>query len=434
MREVLLIIVVAIIGMTSLLRPTIGIFGYVWFALMRPDFMAWSAGKLNFSFFLAVCLILGTVFQHLPRVPITWLTNPFCRWLILLQFPMWLSTQHALIPAVAWDSYNLFLRTVIMALWIPTLIRTVDDMRKLMLVTGFSLGFWGLWHGATGMLRGGVEIHQGIGGFMVENNSMAIGLAMVVPICWSIVKSVNVPLIRFFYLAMTIGCIATVIMTFSRGAAIALAVGLLMIVLKQKNKMIVFVGLLVLSLPAFLMMRKSYTERLSTLTDIEDESSAYSRVEQIRAGISMWKDYPLLGVGLGAMNFIAISEPYFQRENRNEVHNSFVQMLVHCGIFAFLIYVGMLLHSVFWLGRSAKRLRKTDPALAAFPEAIQISIVTFMVASIAHPRATFDFTYMLIMYGAAWWGIERNLRKKAAVHASQVTVIPAGKWALPQPT
>ena len=46
MRAILLLGIVSILCVIALIRPKIGVLAYTWFALMRPDYLSWSAGHL----------------------------------------------------------------------------------------------------------------------------------------------------------------------------------------------------------------------------------------------------------------------------------------------------------------------------------------------------------------------------------------------------
>jgi putative inorganic carbon (hco3(-)) transporter len=425
MRLILLLLVVVMIAFAALFKPRVGLFGYIWFALMRPDVIAWSRGDFAFSMYLAIALLVGSSAQYLLKALETWFQNPFCRLLILLQVPILISYFGAVHPQYASAPYNQLIRMVVISLWIPVLIQTIDDMRVLFLVTAVALGSWGFWNALMSVLRGGVYISEGIGGMMPENNTMAIGLAMVLPICWY--GRLNLPLkwqwMYFPLVAMTFGCIGTIILTLSRAASLALGVVLGLIAMRSKHRVIVLLVLLAVSAAVTGLIFDRYTARMNTLRDIEGEASANSRIVQIKAAWGMWKDHPWFGIGQGDMTYIELSQRYLGGERgHNIVHNSYMQMLVHCGVFAFLIYTGMFVYALMWTARSAKRLRKTHPDLAAYPYALQISLVAFMLTSLAHPRAFFDFSYMVLMYVAAWYGIEQRLN---AAEPQATAAVPA---------
>jgi probable O-glycosylation ligase (exosortase A-associated) len=425
MRALILLAVCAAFTVVGIAAPQVGLYGYIWFALMRPDYMAFAA-RLGYPYstMIALGVILGSwrSFIHIGR---GWLTNPITLVLFALQLPILISCQIALIPGYSDTVYLNFVKMIGMTLFIPLLIVTVEDLKRVYVVTALSLGFWGFWHGTTGVLRGGLRIYGGIGGFMSENNTFACGLVMVLPFCWYGRQLVQDKRLRLVLLAFSLGSIVTVVLTFSRGAAVALAVLLLMVVMQSKHKIMTAVLIVFLALgPVIYLVKDQYLGRMSTIREYENDSSARQRLAMMDAAWNVFKTRPYFGVGLGERNFFAAARPFTGGIDQNlVVHNSYLQVLAHCGIFAFLLYLYLLLYTLWYVTRSSRALRKTNPALAPFPRAIQLSLIGFMVCSLTQPRATFDFTYMILMYAAAWYAIEKRLPKVQPAAAGRQVVM-----------
>lgn len=235
MRELLLILIVIVLSIIALPKPLWGMYGYVWFGLMRPDVLAWSIDKYPYSFVLAITTLLGSL-RHVARL---WLlmTNPICRWLVLLQVPLAVSAVFAQVPELCAAPFWYFERIVLMALLIPLLVRTEREFRMLFVVIAFSLGTLGLKFGAWGLLHGGVRFTQGYGGMLSGNNEIALGLAMATPLCWYVRRLPVSRWARWLSLAMTGGCIAAVVMTYSRGGALALTAALVLIAMRENRRL-----------------------------------------------------------------------------------------------------------------------------------------------------------------------------------------------------
>lgn len=200
-------------------------------------------------------------------------------------------------------------------------------------------------------------------------------------------------------------------MTYSRGAALALGVTFLVLSLRSKHKLITLCSLVLLSFPAVYMVGESYLDRLSTIKTPATDDSASSRLENYTTAIEIWKDYPIFGVGFGEQNQQNVIGAYLKRnyEKRIVLHNTYLQILVDSGIFAFLIYCGLLIGTLFWLSGSFQRARKETPELAAYPAAIQSTLIGFCVGAIFLSRVQFDLVYILFMCTASWWSIQRDL-------------------------
>src|SRR3989442_2729566 len=122
MREIVLIVVVTVLSLVALFRPRVGLYGYGWFALMRPDALAWSEGRYPYSLALAAATLAGSV-RFQPGLG-EWLVNPFVLLLLALQIPIVLSAVFALNPALCYDPLDLYIRVIVMALLIPLLVKS----------------------------------------------------------------------------------------------------------------------------------------------------------------------------------------------------------------------------------------------------------------------------------------------------------------------
>jgi probable O-glycosylation ligase (exosortase A-associated) len=406
MRELLLILIVIVLSIIALPKPLWGMYGYVWFGLMRPDVLAWSIDKYPYSFVLAITTLLGSL-RHVGRLLLL-TTNPICRWLVLLQVPLAVSAVFAQVPELCAAPFWYFERVVLMALLIPLLVRTEREFQMLFLIIAFSLGTLGVKFGAWGLLHGGVRFTQGYGGMLSGNNEIALGLAMATPLCWYARRLSIARWARWLFLAMTVGCIAAVVMTYSRGGALALTAALVLIIMRENRRLLTFVVIFVLAAPAVYLIHDTYFQRLGTLRNPTEESSAASRLEYAKAAFAMWEDYPLLGVGFGQTNYVRLSTRYVGRKVDQVVHNSYLQTLVDSGVVAFLVYVGLMFGTIAWLQASATRARSDNPEMVVYLVAIQTALVAFAVGSTFGSIEHYDFYYMLLMCAACCYEIIRE--------------------------
>ena len=67
MRTDLLIVIVVALALLALVKPRLGLFGYLWFALMRPDILSWSVGVLPYSAILADATLTPVTAAVIPH-------------------------------------------------------------------------------------------------------------------------------------------------------------------------------------------------------------------------------------------------------------------------------------------------------------------------------------------------------------------------------
>lgn len=433
MRAIVFLILVIAFCVAAIPRPKIGLLGYIWFALLRPDYLAYMPDRYPFSIALAVCTLIGS----LPVIPLRihrLFSNPFTIWLLLLQIPCAVSVAASSQKAAAWASYSGFLRSFGVILLAAIVFENLEDLRRMILVMGISVAFIGAKFGLGGMLAGGIIYSQGYTGFMSDNNTLALALAMGVPLCWYGQKMVKTLWLKPPFLFLVFTNIATVLMTLSRGSAIVLAAALLKISAQSKRRLLVFAGLLLLAIPSYLLIEAQYSHRMSTFRNLEADHSAMSRITLARLALDIAKQRPLFGLGFGGQGFLNFQALHFPR-TPHMVHNSFLQMLVDTGIFGFLLFAGLACWGIFWLGLSARRMRRTNPGLEIYPYSIQTALIVYALASMVYPRAYFDFFYMLIVAAGLWHMISRTITPAPAAAAKPAVAAAAGlrpAAALPQ--
>lgn len=143
----------------------------------------------------------------------------------------------------------------------------------------------------------------------------------------------------------------------TRGAWLALTIVLLFILayyLIKGNKLAMLCLALFIAAGAGLSQYQPFVQRLATITDTKYQSNT-ERLLIWQSAYTMFKDHPVLGVGLGQYKdnyqkkYISpkAKEPYL-----SHAHNNFLQMLAENGIVGF---VGFLTLLVCFIGYSFKR-------------------------------------------------------------------------------
>lgn len=421
MRQAILILVIVLLSALGLAVPEVAILTYVWYSLMRPD--AWAFSTLPFSIILAA-VALASSLRYVGRLP-TLFRSPICLLLVLQQFPIALSVIFAVNMELSLEPYNRYIRLVTMCLLIPLIFNTEKWLRRLVIGIACSMGFVALKFGVFSLVFGGVALVKGYAGGISDSNGLALAMVILLPLCWygaSLVEPLWFKTALFVVAAFSV---VTVVMSNSRGNMLAMGVVLLMITLRSKYKTLGLVGVLLLTGPALYLAGDRFTERIATISEYEEDASAAGRLDFWMASLKMAKDYPILGVGFGEKNYIALASGYLGRENRWVVHNTYLQMLVDSGVFGLILYVATLGGAVIWLGLSARRMRKLKPEWLGYPLALQTSLLGFAVGSVFYSRGDFEFMYFVLMTGAAWQLIEKAELGRMAQRASEMPLPPA---------
>jgi putative inorganic carbon (HCO3(-)) transporter len=438
-RELILIGVVVALAGVALIRPQYGVFSYIWFALMRPDYFAWAAGNFPFSPLLAGATLVGAC-RNVVDVPILF-KNLTSLTLLIYQIPIALSVLMAVIPELTYPYYFEFERIMLMVFLIPVLVKTEKDLRNLCLVIALSQGMIGLKFGLFGLRNGGVYLESGYAG--LDNNAVALALVMVLPFCWYMRQKVDIKWLKAVLLVMSFTCITAVIMTKSRNGALAMGTVFLLITLRSKHKIPVLIMLALLSIPALYLFQNQFVARMSTLKDVSADKSASSRWVLSMAALHMWKDHPFFGVGFGNDVFMTLEAPYLQIDYGTElkVHDTYMQILVDSGPFALLIFVFLLGSTIVRLWLSSHFWKKRDPGLRIYPLVLQTSLIAIAQYGFAGGRERYDFLYIVLMSAAVWFNLDAQKRAEyqaaglapaaAALPQTAAPRYPAGSRFLP---
>jgi probable O-glycosylation ligase (exosortase A-associated) len=319
-----------------------------------------------------------------------------------------LSVLFAVSPSLAYEPFLTFERLIPITLLIPVLIQTEEDLRRLFLVMACSLGAIGLKFGQYGLLAGGVHLWDGYAG--LDNNSLAAQLAMTVPLLWYSRSLVQSRWFRLVFIGMIFGSVTAVVMSGSRGGTLALLTALLLLVYRARHRVAMLVLFALMAVPPIYLYRQAFFARMETLQDPTQEISANSRLVMAKAAFEMWKAHPLIGVGFGNDNFIALQRTYVEdpRFWRLKVHNGYLQMLVDCGLFGFIPWVWLLFGTIVRLWRSAGVCRRAESVLEAYPRALAIGLIAFAQYNLTGGKERDSILYIFLMCAAAWLTVARS--------------------------
>jgi len=417
---------VAVLCIAAVFSPRLGLFGYLWFSLFRPDILAFSTGR-PYSMLLAV-VTLASSLRAAPRA-IELMGNPFV-W-VFLGYQAWsgLSVLTAQRTSLCFPTYTYFATFSVIVLLIPILIRTRDDLRSLLLVLGGSVGLLGAKMGIYGMLAGGVAFVQGYGGMLNDNNLVALALVTACPLLWYAIHFTTFLPLRLFYGMSLFTSLAAIAMCHSRGGILSLCVVMLLMAWRSKHRVAAVVVIALLALPGAWLVRDSLVNRMSTLSHYQEDESAAGRLAFWRAAFRVSLDYPVFGVGFGGDNYRLVAGNYVRESFSHSnlvVHNTYLQMLADSGYPTLMLYLGLLFGSIYWMRKLAKRLKSTDSEMSGWCDAVWISLLGYSIGSVFLSRVIYDFPYMLMLTVAAVYQMNASgvFTAPAEQTASAATPVP----------
>lgn len=142
-------------------------------------------------------------------------------------------------------------------------------------------------------------------------------------------------------------CSAGLVFNATRGAwlAVAIVCGLLLIYYMLKSKRNMVIGaLFIILISVVLVNNTKFMHRLDTIDDFDKYQSNTERILIWQSAWNMFKDHPILGVGLGQYAESYQKEyisPQAKEPNLEHAHNNFMQMLAENGIVGFTGFIIM---------------------------------------------------------------------------------------------
>jgi F0F1-type ATP synthase membrane subunit c/vacuolar-type H+-ATPase subunit K len=223
-------------------------------------------------------------------------------------------------------------------------------------------------------------------GFLNDPNDLGMFFVMNIPILIYLKQVTHSKLLKFLYLAISIGLIYGIFLTNSRGALVGTLSLALTYFYFQYGK-IKFFFITAISLPlAFFIMKKFRT------IDSEEES-AHNRIDAWFEGIQMFKYRPLVGVGKGQ----------FVELNGLTAHNSYVLIMAELGTIGFILWFMTIGFSILMLLRIFKLNEKevyanTEIIKNEILEAkcLFYSLIGFLTTAFFLSRTYVIFLYMFI--------------------------------------
>jgi len=260
----------------------------------------------------------------------------------------------------------------------------------------------------------GSVIQLRLGGPIGEKNYYAQFMLMVIPIGAAVTAMTRGRLRQIALLLATLLVGAGVVLTFSRGAAVA-AVGVIGIAVVLR--MVPMRVILATALGAALVLGAfpQYLTRIATVTsvvgladggssDVVPDNALRGRAGENAAAISAFLDHPLLGLGPG--EFPAHYERYARTAGVEDLHGRervahslFLGLLAEVGVLGVAAFIAVLVAADLPLLRIRRRARR--PADRALATGLLLGLLAYVFAGLFLDLAYARYFWLLVALAAA---------------------------------
>jgi O-antigen ligase len=306
-----------------------------------------------------------------------------------------ISTVGAIYVTQAVQTTSELARIVVIYVVIENVVTSEKRLRGLLLTLiagGLMPAIGTIQHYVTGQL---VEHSRGAWlGVFGNPNEDAYSLAILVPIAVALASRSRWPL-RIALWGVTAVYLLAIFLTFSRGSGLGLLVCLAIIAWKQES--FALRSLMIVGLVAGVIVGSMFWMRKDDFSNVSEDTTFNQRIATINAGIAMFKDHPILGVGPGcsivAYPLYVPKQLHCGCSDQLVVHNAFIQVLSEVGGFGFAAFMILLAAGIV----HARKLQRTrSPDMKAYAMGLEIGLWGFVVCGMAGGFAWSWFPYILI--------------------------------------
>jgi len=408
MRDILITVMVLATLPYILRNPWYGVLTWSWLSYMNPHRLAWGfAYDMPFAQIVAIVLLISMLMspekKRLPTNPLVVIWAVFLVWLSICQ------TQ-ALTPEWAMEQYIKILKIQAVTLVTMILMNNFEKVNQLVWVIVFSIGFYSVKGGVfTLMTGGGYHVFGPEGSDIEENNALAVAILMIVPFMVYLHKYPPRPWVKKIMPFCIFLSLASVIGSQSRGAVLAIGAVAIFFWWKSGSKVLTAAVFVLLTTFALVFMPASWHQRMGTITNYKQDSSAMERLNAWQYSINV-ASARLTGGGLNSWTLVNYRTYGVPTEQAFAAHSIYFSVLNDAGWPGLIVFLLLLL--TMW-----RQLAKVIRVTANHPERgdfnflarmLQISILAFMAGGAFLSLAYFDLAWHLMAITIVLTNLTRN--------------------------
>lgn len=396
MRDILVTLIVLASLPLILRSPVNGALMWVWISVMNPHTQGWGfATQFPFAFVIALVTLFSMLFTSEPR-KMPW--TPVS--LTLLAFVIWmnLTLPFSLYFETSLGQWVKVMKIMFMTFVCMMLIKSREDIHRLIWVLAVSLGYYGIKGGIFTVRNGGGERVWGPDGtFIGDNNAIALALIMIIPLMFYLHQNTARRWLRHGLIgAMLLSALAA-LGSYSRGGFLAIAaMGAFMWF--KSGKKAAMGGALVCAAPLLLLfMPQRWTNRMDSIGDYAMDSSAQGRINAWGMAFNLARDR-FFGGGFEIYDPAVFAMYAANPLDVHAAHSIYFQVLGEHGFVGLALY--LLLGWLTWRS-AAWIIGQAEPVAglrwaASLATMIQTSLVGFFVGGAFLSLVYFDMPYYLM--------------------------------------
>lgn len=364
---------------------------------MNPHRQTWGfAYDMPFAQIVAITLFAALVLNP-QKLRLPW-NGTIVLWLSYIVW-MGVSTMQAIYPEWAMYQFTTVVKIQLLTFLTLLLINTQERIQQLIWVIVLSIGFYSVKGGVFTLLTGGAfAVYGPADSNIEENNALALATLIAVPLMAYLYQVNEGKKWVRYGLAFAMGSsLISAVGSQSRGALIAIVAVCAFYWWRSQSKVLTSIGALFLAGIILVVMPASWKERMGSISEYQEDSSAMGRIHAWQYSIAIANDR-LTGGGFTSWSEATYATYAPQSKLKVVAHSIYFSVIADHGWPGFAMFAGILFITWRRLGRL---YRAGDPPDDPFKPAVlarmlQVSMVAYLSGGAFLSLSYFDLPWHII--------------------------------------
>ncbi len=418
MRDILITLLVFGTLPYILKKPYYGILVWSWLSYMNPHKLTYGfAFNMPFAQIVVITLFFSLLFtKEKLRFPLTIHT---IIWVIFILW-MGITTILAYYPDYALTQFIKVIKVQVGTFLTLMLITDMERFRKLIWVIVVSIGFYSVKGGLYTIITGGSgRVWGPPGGFIQENNSLAVAVLMIIPLMVYLYQTVTKVWIRRCLGLSIILSLFNVLGSQSRGALLSiLAVGTFFW-LKSKVKIQTGLLLIIAAIIFAAFMPESWYKRMHTIETYEQDASAMGRINAWQYSINAANDN-FFGLGLESWHLPTFLIYAPNPEDVHAAHSIYFSVVADHGWLGLFLFLLIFFLAFRTFGEINSKTSEKDDLIEfnILARMFQVGLIAYLVGGAFLSLSYFDLPWHFVAFSIL---LKRFLSQKESLEGSGQT-------------
>ena len=331
----------------------------------------------------ALCLICAVIDiirrGSIPRYFHTWQARLFAALILLASVSFFVRGYGHFLENTTLLIYSDFIVFFFVTI---TLVHSRNRLRWVLLAAAC-----GIAYGSADIIREWLSWHQIVSGYrsgdsVGDGNYFSTTAALIVPFVFLMMFRARKSLEKLFFLGCSLLSVTAIMLTGSRGGALAVGASLLYVTLHSPHRVRNLILIGVLTVPLAVLVPVSPVQRLLHPNE-RGINTEQTRLQAWNAGLKMFESHPFFGVGLG--NFKVLMPTYADAGDETDTiaHNTYLEYLAELGPLGLLFFVTIAFCAFHSLRRVRTQTHEAGPTsyLHLVALALESGLVGYLVGA-----------------------------------------------------